>query len=41
MIDLRNISKVYEQVTPREPIEKLTTIIAKKDKFIGTDVQGI
>ncbi len=41
MIDLRNIENIYKRVTPKGPLETLTYIIAKKDAFIGTNVQWV
>lgn len=39
LFDLRNIESAYQQVQPKNPIERLTSIIPKNDIFIGTDVQ--
>lgn len=41
LLNLRDIQWEYAKIQPRSPIERLTTIIPKDDKFIGTDVQWV
>jgi len=39
LLNLRNIQSEYAKIQPISPIARLTTIIPKDDRFIGTDVQ--